>query len=165
MTLKVKNMSFIDTSTGYYTTNLLPTFSLTQIRMFRTNEGTDAEYIPLYDTENIRKVSFETWWNNIICDKLKNTFSRKNIILSLANQDGGAHIDEGIERDYYKLTRENTMGWVINNNGKETQMEGVHLSAVRQIAHEMIRTLTTEIKELNNNQYIIKYNNQLNGIS
>ncbi|WP_252244499.1 MULTISPECIES: SEC-C metal-binding domain-containing protein [unclassified Clostridium] len=165
-TLKIKNTSFIDTSTGYSTTNLLSTFALTSIKIINNDGQTKAEYMPLLDTQNMnKKLSFDKWWNNvIICDNSKNTFSRKNIVLSLANQDGGGHVDEGIEREYYKLTRENTIGWTINNNGKEIQMEDVHLATVRQIAHEIIRTLTEELVELNNNQYVIKYNNLLTKI-
>jgi hypothetical protein len=164
--LEIKNTSFIDTSTGYYSNNFASTHELTFIRSTNTNGQYKSEYLPFLDDYiTKKKLLFDKWWNNvIICDQYKNTFSRKDIVLSLANQDGGAHVDEEIDSEYYKLARENSVGWVAEKNEDETQIEDVHLATIRQIAHEVIRTLTEQLTELNKNQYLIKYNDSIKEI-
>ncbi|GAB2571819.1 hypothetical protein [Spirosoma areae] len=57
-----------------------------------------------------RMVDFNTWWDRrVIVDKEGAEFSRKRIVLSMADQDGGAHVDPKLSEDYYKLTRLNSV--------------------------------------------------------
>lgn len=91
-------------------------------------------------------VNFEEYWNRNVVFAGENHFSRKEIILLLANQDGGAHIDPLIDLEYAKLTRENSFGWsvsgaLIPHNSPVTITE---LATVRQIAHEILRTFVKD---------------------
>ena len=84
----------------------------------------------------------------------------------MADQDGGAHVDLSIERDYYRLTRVNTMGvgLVIEKEREEAGIysaDNVHLAIVRQIAHEIIRTIERELIDIKENGYLKEYNTKV----
>ena len=50
---------------------------------------------------------FERWWAApVIKTNGGEVFSRANLVLTMADQDGGAHIDAALEEKYYRLTRE-----------------------------------------------------------
>ena len=88
------------------------------------------------------KVSFDDWWNNlpIIIDRYGNDFKRNKIILSVANTDGGAHVDISIDEEYYNITRGEGSGWSSKNlDGSVDNLNPVP-SLVRQIAHETLET-------------------------
>ncbi|MDD5639402.1 MAG: SEC-C metal-binding domain-containing protein [Candidatus Pacebacteria bacterium] len=97
-------------------------------------------------------VDFNHYWNEIIfIDKEKNNHSRKDVILSVANKDGGAHVAPGLDEKYAKLSRQNSLGWMSSNDKKWLPVSGAELAAVRQIAYEILRSLDPNypiIKEL-----------------
>jgi len=113
--------------------------------------GLKESFVPYLDEVpgNIfKEVLFDEYWNKIIfIDQGKNSLSRKDVILAIANQDGGAHVDPQIDDKYKKLARENALGWMASADGKEwTNMKGVELAAIRQIAHEILKTLIPNYK-------------------
>ena len=59
---------------------------------------------------------FEDWWNEIIFDDTKNKFTRRDIITFVANQDGGAHVDDELHEKYAMLGKMNSLGWTDGNN-------------------------------------------------
>jgi hypothetical protein len=64
----------------------------------------------------IRKLSFDEWWNEKIFDNRKGLkFSRKNLILEIANTDGGAHSDDDITENYSELIYDKPFDWVVGN--------------------------------------------------
>lgn len=75
-------------------------------------------------------------------DKAGNTFSRRDIVLAVANQDGGAHVDPELDEDYAALSKDNTLGWHFSVGGTETEFPDNPVPAsIRQIAHEVLVTL------------------------
>jgi hypothetical protein len=108
--------------------------------------GNGKSYIPYlddYPNENIFGfVSFEDYWTRtIFIDQMGNSFSRKDIILTVANQDGGAHVDPKIDKDYKNLTRSNALGHHISSDGINWVAPlGAERAAIRQIGHEILRT-------------------------
>ncbi len=109
----------------------------------------EQTYIPYLDEAPVKKfgfVNFDEFWNRIIfIDNNKNSFTRKEIVLAIANQDGGAHVDPKIEKKYKELSRENSLGWKASLDGKIWNDScGSELAAVRQIAHELLRTFEIE---------------------
>lgn len=103
------------------------------------------KHIPILD-DNIKaakKVNFEKWWSGVVfVDFPGNEVTRKELILFVANQDGGAHIDSKLNETYALLSRENSLGQKYSRNGKTWEdFEGAHLAAIRQIGHEILKTL------------------------
>ena len=96
-----------------------------------------------------RKVSFDEWWDKIVLmDYAGNTFTRCRFIRTLADKEGGAHVDPELAEDYVNLIKHNSMGlkFVTHIGGitRETEMGNPVLHSVRQIAHEVIKTLRDE---------------------
>jgi hypothetical protein len=83
---------------------------------------------------------FDPWWNNVI---IKSTqyggLRRRDIVLRLANIDGGSHVDPTLPQAYRAITRENGMGWVVlAESGENPDHPGNPVPwAMRMIAHEL----------------------------
>ena len=111
--------------------------------------GGGADYAPNLDNtinEN-RKISFDEYWNEVIfIDKHNESFTRKDIILYLADQDGGAHVDPGLDAKYVELSRRNSLGWQKEEKSEIRNLSGVEFASMRQIAHELLKTLVEDYK-------------------
>jgi hypothetical protein len=85
---------------------------------------------------------FDTWWAApVFVGKDRKMLTRKDLVLIAANQDGGAHVDPALDKKYDGLSKLNSMGLVAVENGKARPMEGPERAAIRQIAHETLKTL------------------------
>ena len=105
-----------------------------------------GHFVPLLDSEYFETSfsDFDPWWSRtIFVDKEGHELSRKDIVLFMANQDGGAHVDPGLEARYRALSRDNSLGWEHQNkrSGLTMPVSGSERAAVRQIAHEVLKTL------------------------
>ena len=135
-----KNIDFQDTSDPYDNENPLGHSSLIQIHM--TPQGGKLK-AHLDDTIQPSWIGFDAWWNGIVLvDLNKNEFSRKDITLYLANKDGGAHVEHEIDEKYHNLRMKNSLGWTTAlGDGQEITWEDHVPSTMRQIAHELIKSL------------------------
>ncbi|MFB0845777.1 hypothetical protein [Paenibacillus oleatilyticus] len=94
-------------------------------------------------------VTFPTWWTNtIIIDDKMNKFNRKDLILTVANQDGGTHVDPKLNQAYAELSRNNSLNMFQVTDSHETPISDPHLVSIRQIAYEIIETLKRKFPEL-----------------
>ena len=67
----------------------------------------------------------------------------------MANEDGGAHIDPKLDAAYADLTKFNSLGYVlISDNREKPFLIGAELASIRQICHEVLKTLADEFPEL-----------------
>ena len=108
-------------------------------------------YIPMFDDTNlidVQWIDFDDWWesNVIVCKDTTNNFSlsRKKIILTMAEQDGGVHVDNFDKMDsVYKGIITSTANILTHTtpNGNTVTIEYLQYALVRQIAHEVITTL------------------------
>ena len=85
----------------------------------------------------------EEWWNQIVwilSPECKLT--RKRIILSAANQDGGAHVDAKLNSDYEDLSQYNFGTLTCKTEGKRISMDvdKLHLITIRTIANEILKS-------------------------
>jgi len=95
-----------------------------------------------------KRVPLQQWLEKVvIVDKNNNQFTREDLILCVCDKDGGAHIDPQIDKDYADLSRHNSMGWKLMKDGIGIDEEGPHLACIRQIAHELIKTIRDEFPE------------------
>jgi hypothetical protein len=102
-------------------------------------------------SEPKRKLTFDDWWSApIVIQKVTGVqVSRKDSILSLANQDGGSHVDPALDHAYFELSRRNAIGWKSNVGPPGKPFENSPTPAiVRQIGHEVLGTLREQLPTL-----------------
>ena len=108
-------------------------------------DSTDSpwRYVPAFNLirGEPKKLQFSEWWNEIVViDNKRRTFTRKEIVMNVANTDGGAHIDPSLDEAYWDFSREDSLGTIIIN-GERVPCENPELACVRQITHEIFKTL------------------------
>lgn len=147
-----RQMLFYDSASEYDPRNLTASNCLTVIRL----SADGARYVaPLDDLspardKNKRRI-FDNWWKSLIIykDNKNNTFTRSDLVLAVANKEGGAHIDPKLDKAYASLSRFNSLGWKQFVHGEEKDFNNTPiLPSIRQIAHEALRTLKDEFPDL-----------------
>lgn len=89
-----------------------------------------------------RRLAFADWWNEtVVVDDRKEPMTRRDVVLALANQDGGAHVDPKLNETYAHLTRENSLGWTYSDGNATGPILQIELATMRQVAHEVLATL------------------------
>lgn len=142
--LDIKHILFCDTASDYDPKNLFPHIGLAAIRVGGPGgAGYTAMLDDVHPHRQKKKVPFDNWWNKIlISDKTRNQFTRKSLVLNVANTDGGAHIDPGLDKKYAELSRFNSMDWKVVVGGIENPFrDRPELVCIRQITHEVLKTL------------------------
>lgn len=109
-------------------------------------------YVPLFNSSSlidVKWIDFESWWNsNVIVSKTENScieLSRKKIVLTMAEQDGGVHVDryENINSVYRDIiTHTINIFTNIDSSGIESPIEYLQYALVRQISHELIISIS-----------------------
>ena len=135
--LEVKDkLYFFDVARYYDGKNLLSEYLLLNILAPR-----------LCITPKTPAKKFDEWWKQQVVMSMggiapQKTFSRRDLVLFLANQDGGAHVDPNIDSEYYSITRHNKGGWIIKNGSEEIPISnnGINFS-IRTIAFEVCLSL------------------------
>jgi hypothetical protein len=143
-------LKHLDSKLGiyYYNTAIPDTkFGLCGITTTTIDGGKTFFNPPLNNLSEIRLrnpwVTFNTWWNemNVLSDG-NNRFSRKDLVLALANKDGGAHVDNKLDQPYSELTRNNSLEvFHQEHSGKLIDVAGVEFASIRQITFELLTTL------------------------
>lgn len=139
-------LDYLDSSSKYDPENLAGFHGLACI--YASSVG--AKYVPRIETgiEEGEWISFSEWWNNpIIVDSKKNSFSRKELILALANKDGGAHVDPELDQAYVELSRNNTFGWLFLKGTIKSPFQAVEYASIRQICYEVLESIENSLPE------------------
>jgi hypothetical protein len=104
---------------------------------------TGAQYYAPLDGVETRRAIYSTWWTSpVLRDSTGKTASRLNIVQHVADTDGGAHVDVAIDADYYAWRTGMSLSWAYRIGDQPARLlENVELFALRQIAHEVLRTL------------------------
>lgn len=94
----------------------------------------------LNDLEKIKEpklIPWKDWWNNIVFATNAGLIDRKLTMLSLANQDGGAHVEiyEALPESYRKFLEGN---WMIDGKTKKPLGKNAHLDVIRNMANELL---------------------------
>jgi hypothetical protein len=118
----------------------------------RVSEG-EASYFAWLDDGPypLRHSPFSEWWTTyVIRDHQAGKFTRKDLVLALANKEGGAHVDPDLEKEYVRLSRENSLRWYFTVEGDQRDWPHDPVPhSVRHIAHELLRTLHAQVPEAN----------------
>lgn len=131
---------FLSTAFPPYSPQSVSTYSgLTMMAL----DGTSSRHVARLDDELPREwLPFDEWWAQVvIVDDAKTSLSRRQLVLTAADQDGGAHVDPAIDEAYYRLTRKNSLAWVYSTGPLVQPITGAAAATIRQITHEVIRTL------------------------
>jgi hypothetical protein len=108
--------------------------------------GTDFGYGPNledFSPGKSRVLPVDEWWNEIIwIISLKSGLTRKRLVLSAANQDGGAHVDNQLNEHYDNLASADFGSISIRTKSISFQwpIKDMHLVAIRTIANELIKS-------------------------
>jgi hypothetical protein len=140
-----KNILFYDSSPDYDPANLLTHGGLVAIAMQTTSGSQKAKYIALLDEvpmKVIPRVDLDTWWNKVVfVDLQRRPLTRKELVLTAADQDGGAHVDPNLDQPYADLSRSNSLAWHSSSGGTAQPMDDPTRAAIRQISHEILKSL------------------------
>jgi hypothetical protein len=113
--------------------------------------GGGPDYVPLLDGGPFLSglKPFGLWWNQtVLRDDQRQLFSRKDIILSVANTDGGSHVDPTLSEAYHRLSRENSLAWTLGSPSGQRPAQNPVPAAIRQIAHETLKSLAPALVKL-----------------
>lgn len=155
---KIKsNTPFFNTAFPYSPTNLLTHNGLVGMKFESEEDGSKGVYMPHFGglPEN-RYCGFNAWWEDdiVIKDKKARTFSRKDLVLYVANKDGGAHVDEKIKEEYSDLKYNNSIGWMMKDNSGERSLDNsVIYASIREIAYEVLKSLYKRDSKLFKREY------------
>lgn len=122
--------------------NLLPHGGLVGIRLTSVNQATDADYVALLDdVPHARQIPFEKWWTAPVFRAGEAVLTREKLVLTAADQDGGAHVDPALNEAYARFQHDNALGWELSGEGGSIPLNGAIGVALRQMTHEVLRTL------------------------
>jgi len=99
---------------------------------------------------------FDEWWNAVILDDEQGiVFTRRDIVLAVCNQDGGAHVDPELDEPYVKLEKLKEFAFkFITGNQEIKPRVGAGLGSVRQIGFEVLMTLEKEYPAFLKGKYL-----------
>ncbi len=146
-----KKMMFYDSAPPINTSNLLSETPLLLIRFNREEGGSyRARLDALGDKAPNRGVPFSKWWNKSVILVIPNDrFSRRDLVMTVANKAGGAHVDPELPSAFANVAKFNSVGWKSMIDGFEDDPTNSPVSAsIRQITHEMLRSLSVEYPNL-----------------
>ncbi len=87
-----------------------------------------------------KQTPFNEWWHTIILnDHAGIVYTREQLVIAVAEQDGGVSVTTGLDPSYVELARKNGIGWIGRlKGGGEKPMLGVELHSIRQIGWEVL---------------------------
>lgn len=146
-----KNIKFYDTSIEDIPGNLFP---LTGLVLYKVNvnpgKPTELTYdAPLdnsFHTREKEKYNFNAWWSRkIIDDRKGNKLTRKKLVLTTCQQDGGAHVDAEIIENYMESLKAQHMKPMGQHGG--VILSNIIYASIRQITHEVLKTFQDEFPD------------------
>lgn len=125
----------------------------------------NIEYSPLFDRLPDRclnrKTPFDEWWSEtVVLEANKVQFTREDLIITMCNQDGGVHFDLELPSEYIDLIQKSlgisykndnkkpTINLNTNHNDGSELITEVELVNIRQITHELLKSLKDEFPEI-----------------
>jgi len=154
---------FFDTAGPLSPDNLVTECNLVAMRFSNLGGESEGRYVPSIEAGGSplkRYALFVNWWNDPVLKDIRGrTFSRMELVTHVADTDGGAHVDPGLDEAYMALSRQNSLGWTFGNDGISIPIDEqaghmaspfkgrIELACMRQIAHELLSTIHQTIPE------------------
>jgi len=114
-----------------------------------------SNYFPIsreYSNVKSTLLSFDNWWDEKVAfsfDSNNPYLTRRNIILGIANKDGGAHYNKDADSQFRNLKSDQLLNTLINRKLPETENNPLY-SIVCQICYEVLKTIAPLINEIEN---------------
>jgi hypothetical protein len=157
-------LTWVDTAGLPRPGNLSSTSGLTHMKM---TIGSGVEYVAMlgnYPPNAIltrsgqsiargSRIPFDGWWTNtVIKDSEGTEFSRRALVLALANKEGGAHVDPVTDADYEALAKSNSLGWSVKIGDEDPRpmTEDPVPPSMRQISYEVLESLRQQWGQITN---------------
>ena len=120
--------------------NKAPFCGLVYVRLNFDKAWFDPKFNAQKQGHDFDKFSFDNWWNMVIIrDYEGRQLTRKDLVLEVANRDGGAHVDSGLSETYYSISRKHSLSWTFyKNNEPPEPVRGIEQASLFQIAHELL---------------------------
>ena len=95
-----------------------------------------------------RLLFFPDWWNEtVITSQAGTRFSRRVIVLALANKLGGSHIEPKLSANEVELMSNPTwITYTVGDSESESAVAEVELHTMRQIAHEVLISIDRKLR-------------------
>ncbi len=114
----------------------------------KVNKDKKMVAVPLFQQhlpewyESYTKLGFQDWWEMEIIKINGIGITRRELILNVANKDGGAHIDHALPEKYHEVKNSSL---ILNIRGIETKFErNVVYASVVQIGWELLNSIKKE---------------------
>lgn len=144
-------LPYLDTAPAEYPSEI-PTFhgGLCVIRAHLGHNAASRYEPPLDQVSEDRRhppQAFGDWWSApVVTGDAGTRISRENIVLWMANQGGGAHVDPILNPSYASLVRDGVSSFQPIA-GDDPMFKDLAAPSVRQIAYELELTLDTQLIE------------------
>jgi len=148
--LSIKSdMLIISSVSQYWPTNLIPFNELIVTEAKFTNVESSGKWIPRCHTDiklPNKWLQANDWWNEIVFDDKVTVFSRRDIVLTVADKEGGAHVDTELTEEFVNLTINNSLGATYGYDDVPLSPfdKNPAYVCIRQIAHEVIFSFQTK---------------------
>lgn len=110
----------------------------------------DVYIAPAFMAEDLGRlwVGFSYWWGSPRIYGVPDiALSRRDLVLHVANKNGGAHVDD-LPRELHAIDREGAAGGLLSNlPGKTARDDSPVPAAIRQIAEEVRFTIRSTLHE------------------
>lgn len=124
------------------TPNMAMSMGMGAIRM--STDGSFSYFPSLGDSPFKELVPVSKWWEQEVMIMNSTRLTRRKIVLAAANQDGGAHVDTKLNKEYEALTKPGFAGSIIYqgpSSSKETPLENSHYVCLRQCGYELLNSI------------------------
>jgi hypothetical protein len=120
------------------------------VKLDNTPDGPD--FVPLCSYVKNRDVligsrtlSFENWWTkDVIFSDSGKTLSRRDLVLTLRNQEGGSHFDEEVRHPYYGALKEQV--FMVFPGAPLSNLPAAGVQSVRNLALASMRQVAEEVR-------------------
>lgn len=158
--LQLMNIHWFNSAPPYDPENMVSHIGLTSVRF---TSGRVPCLIPKgakekeSEQQEYPTLDFNQWWTRSVVVAVagveKRYYSRQNLVLNVAETDGGAHVDERLDETYNELSRLNGLGLNAIIKGKKYPLLYPELPCLRQIGHEVLLTLKRRAPNLFDESY------------
>lgn len=90
---------------------------------------------------------FRAWWAGRVFDIDGHVYTREDLVTSVANMDGGAHVDPSLKAIYHQIAYSGALGIPGRTSDSSVVVRTPVWEALRQIGYEVQATATAEIPD------------------